>query len=124
MKPSVKLLALLACSVLGASVALAQKPEDTGKPSDPPQLRGKGSVESETVRTLLQDFATKREQYIAERKALIEKLKTATDAEKKQILDQLKADQQARIDEQRELAKQIRDELKKLREARKSGNGG
>jgi hypothetical protein len=117
---------VLLCAV--SLVAQTAPPDDTGgKPSNPGSqgaVHGKGSAESELVRGLLTDFKTKRDAYIAERKALVEKLKGATDAERKQILADLRAEQQSRIDDQRALAKQIRDELKKLREQRKSGSGG
>ena len=46
---------------------------------------------------------------------MIEKLKTATETEKKAIVEQLRDEKQARDDEERSLAKQIREDLKKLR---------
>ena len=81
------------------------------------------SDRAKAVLKLLQDFKVKREQFIADRKALIEKLKTATEAEKKQILDELRAEQQNRIDAQRELAKALRDAAKQQRDDRKKGGG-
>jgi hypothetical protein len=73
------------------------------------------------VHAVIEQFQTQREQYLSERKALLEKLKTASDAEKKQILEQLRTDKESRENEERSLGKQIREELKKLRDERKTG---
>lgn len=135
MKPTLSLLLVTAGLVLGTPGLRADgkpddagKPEDAGKPANPGSqgaVHGKGSAESALVRGLLDDFATKREAYIAHRKALVESLKNAaTDAERKAILASLREEQQARIDEQRALAKTIRDDLKNLRKDRKAGSGG
>jgi hypothetical protein len=70
------------------------------------------------VQTMLQKFDTMRDQFIADRNSLIEKFKGAkSDEERKVLIDQLKADSA----EQRALGKQIREELKKLREQRATG---
>jgi len=129
MKPTLSLLVITAGLVLGTSGLRADgKPDDAGKPENPGSqgaVHGKGSAESELVRGLLNDFKTKREAYIAHRKALVESLKSATtEAERKAILASLREEQQARIDEQRALAKTIRDDLKNLRKDRKAGSGG
>lgn len=69
---------------------------------------------------MLLKFDASRDQFIADRKALLAKLEAAkTDAERKAILEQLKTENA----EQRGLGKEIRDELKKVREQRKSGGG-
>lgn len=62
-----------------------------------------------------------RDQYLADRKTLLEKLSTATEAEKAAILEQLRTEKQAREAEERSLGKQIREDLKKLRGDRKGG---
>jgi hypothetical protein len=80
------------------------------------------SDRAKEVHEVLAQFRTLREGYLAERKALLEKLKGAKDDEKKAILDQLKADSAKREEEERALGKQIRDELKSLRETRKGGS--
>lgn len=69
---------------------------------------------------MLLKFDASRDQFMAERKALLAKLEAAkTEAERKAILEQLKTENA----EQRGLGKEIRDELKKVREQRKSGGG-
>ena len=70
---------------------------------------------------MIEDFQKKRDDYLANRKTLLEQLKTASETEKKAILEQLRDEKQARDDEERSLGKQIREELKKLRTDRKSG---
>lgn len=116
---------MLAASGLFAAEIVTPEPGKPANPGSQGAIHGKGSAESAAVRGLLQDFATKREAYIAQRKALIETLKSATtDTERKAILATLREEQQARIDDQRALAKTIRDEMKALRKDRKPGSGG
>jgi len=110
-----KLVSLSSGFLIAASGAFADPPATTPNPN--------ASDNAKAVQKLLQDFKAKREQYIADRKALIEKLKNATEAERKQILDQLRAEQQSRIDAQRELAKALRDAAKQQRDDRKKGGG-
>lgn len=116
---------LLAASGLFAAEAAPVAPGRPANPGAQGAVHGKGSAESALVRGLLDDFATKRDAYIAQRRALIETLKSAsTDAERKAILATLREEQKARVDDQRALAKTIRDEMKALRKDRKPGSGG
>ena len=79
------------------------------------------SQNAKDVHKVLAEFRTVREGYLAERKALLEQLKGASEEKKKELLEQLRADSAAREEEERSLGKQIRDDLKKLRDARKTG---
>ena len=100
-------------------------PDGNAKGKDKEKVKGpneNASQRAKDVHAVLDQFKTLREGYLAERKALLEKLKTAKDDEKKAILDQLKADSAKREEEERALGKQIRDELKSLRETRKGGS--
>ncbi|PTY06308.1 hypothetical protein DB347_12805 [Opitutaceae bacterium EW11] len=126
MKTSTKISLLASVLLLSLPAAFAQSNNANTHRPDPgvPANAGKGSAESDAVRALIKEFETKREQYISDRKALIARLQGATADERKQILEQLRTEQQSRIEEQRALAKQIREELKTLRQQRKSGNGG
>jgi hypothetical protein len=74
------------------------------------------------VQSVIEKFNTQREQYLAERKILLEKLKTASAAEKKAITEELREENRAREDEERALAKQIRVELMALRGVRRTVN--
>jgi hypothetical protein len=98
-------------------------------PTTPTQGKSKAKGPNENasdtakaVHGVIAQFQAQRDTYLAERKLLLEKLKTATEAEKKAILEQLREDKAARDEEERTLGKQIREELKKLRDERKSGS--
>lgn len=79
------------------------------------------SDNAKAVHALLDQFKAQREEYTASRRMLIERLKTCTEEEKSAIIEQLRLEQRERVEEQRALGKQIRDELKTLREQRKTG---
>ncbi len=62
------------------------------------------------------DFGKQRDDRLDQRKALLERLRTAkTEEEKQRILSELRQQQQQRIDQQRELARQIREQLQNRR---------
>lgn len=113
MKIQLRRLLLISGLLAGATGLFAEPPATTPNPN--------ASDNAKAILKMLQDFKTQREQYIADRKALIAKLQGATEAERKQIIEQLRADQQARIEAQRELAKAIRDAAKQQRDQHKGG---
>jgi hypothetical protein len=79
---------------------------------------------AKAVQAVLQKFDANRDQFIADRKALLDQLAAAkTEAERKAILDQLKAENETEKHQKEQLGKEIRDELKTLRQQRKSGGG-
>jgi hypothetical protein len=74
--------------------------------------------------TVIRQFDLKRDQAMAERKALIDQLAAAkTETERQAIITQLRSETQAEREQQATLGKQIREELRKLREERRSGGG-
>ncbi|MGH7946853.1 MAG: hypothetical protein ACREH8_23610, partial [Opitutaceae bacterium] len=79
------------------------------------------SQRAKDVHAVIEAFRVQRDTYLNERKALLEKLKTATEAEKAVILEDLRQEKQLRESEERSLGKQIREELRALRGERKSG---
>lgn len=94
------------------------------QPPGAPKM-GKGpnenaSANAKAVHAVIQQFREQRDQYLTERKAMVEKLKTATAEEKKAIMEQLREDKTAREADERSLGKQIREELKTLRGDRKT----
>lgn len=94
-------------------------------PPVPDVPKGKGPAENasdtaKAVHKVIADFQAQRDQYLTDRKTLLEKLRSATAAERKTILEQLRVENEKRADEERALGKQIREELKKLREDRKT----
>jgi hypothetical protein len=71
------------------------------------------------VTAVVQQFEVARAKAIDDRKVLITQLETAkTETEKEAILAKLKAETQAERDQQATLGKQVRDELKKIRDTR------
>lgn len=71
------------------------------------------------VQTLLVQFDTQKSVVLAQRQNLISQIQTAdTDAERIAIAEAYRAEVTVHAAEQRELARQVRDELKRLREDR------
>lgn len=126
-----KLLLALASSLLVGATGLFAQTTDANPPpvGVPPAVRGtphqlnpNSSAIAQAVQNILQKFDLNRDQLMAERKALLDKLSAATtDAEKRAILSQLKADLAADKAQRAQLGKEIREELKKLREQRRGG---
>jgi hypothetical protein len=119
--------------VLGLSVGLRAEDADPtpgGPPATPPgkerrhMVNENASENAKAVQGLLKTFDARRDQLMAQRRELLQKLEgAATEAEKKEIIDQLRAEQKLRQEEQRTLRREIGEELKRLREQRKSGGG-
>ncbi|MSU23724.1 MAG: hypothetical protein EXS32_07870 [Opitutus sp.] len=63
------------------------------------------------------------DQVIADRQAMIDQLKNATAEHRKAILEKMQAQQKDLLDAQRALGKQIRDELRKLRQSQPAPGG-
>jgi len=78
------------------------------------------SQRAKDVHAVIEAFKTQRETYLADRKALLEKLKLAPELEKAKILEELRKEKELRETEERSLGKQIREELKGLRGERKT----
>ena len=70
---------------------------------------------------MLTDFKATRDAYLEKRKELLTELKTASETRAKEILDALRNESKEREEEERSLGKQIREQLKELREKRKGG---
>lgn len=116
---------LLASGLMIGTSAFGQTtpPADTRpeKPARGPNAHA--SDNAKKVHELLAGFKAQREEYIAARRVILERLKTATEEERKAILEELRASQKDRVEEQRALGKEIRGEMKKVRETRKNGTG-
>lgn len=69
----------------------------------------------QNVQTMLQQFTTLRTQLMTDRQALMLKLKTSTATERKQLVSDFIASDKTLLDQQKTLAKQIRDEVRTLR---------
>ena len=107
--------ALTVCSGLVAADAPAG-PASGPKPAD--RSQAKAAAASGDVKKDMEKFSSQRDAMLAERQALINQLKNATEEQRKAILEKMKE----MGDAQRELSKQIRDDLRKLRQG--SGSPG
>jgi len=87
---------------------------DAGTPARPaaPAAAADGKPD---LQQLIHQFSARRDTLMANREALLNQLKTATAEQKKAILAKMAAEQKDLIDSQRAMAKQIRDEMRKLR---------
>lgn len=70
---------------------------------------------SRDIQAAMEQFNLKREKLLADRGELEKKLKNATEAQKKAILEQIDQQQKELLQEQRALGKRIRDDMRKLR---------
>ena len=73
------------------------------------------------VKSAMDQFSAKRDAMLQERQALLDQLKNATAEQRKAILDQMQAQQKDLLETQRALGRQIRDELRKLRQSQPAG---
>jgi hypothetical protein len=110
---------LLLAAILAASVGLgaAQTTPSTPpavKPADVAKVAG--AAKSADVQKLVDQFSTKRDTLIADRQALVNQLKGATADQRKAILEKMQAQEKELVDAQRALGKQLRDELRQLRQ--------
>lgn len=123
MKLRYRILVPIAALLASSAFAAQGTPAPQGPPEDAQKQHQyqNRSENAEALHGLLNQFREQRDQYIAARQALMERLRTCTDAERQQILEQLRLENQARVAEQRALGKQIRDELRRLREQRRTG---
>ena len=85
-----------------------------------PEMPGMGpkfdtSTLPQSVQTMLQQFTTLRTQLMNDRQALMLKLRTATAAERQVMVQQFVQSEKALLDQQKTLAKQVRDEIRTLR---------
>jgi len=107
-------------AVLAASVGLcaAQTPPSTPPAVKPADIaKAAGAAQSADVQKLIDQFSAKRDTMIADRQALVNQLKAAATADqRKAILEKMQAQEKELVDAQRALGKQLRDELRKLRQ--------
>lgn len=108
---SLFLVAAFAAAGLGVRAADAPA-KPTAKPDKPAPA---------DVQKAMDQFNAKRDAMIAARQAQLDRLKNATAEQTKALLDQMQADQKNLLDAQRALGRQIRDELRKLRQGQPAG---
>ena len=132
MKTNKKILGLTFAALLSVTSGFAQTAPATrptppattppGSEARPHTPNENASDTARAVQGVLLKFDVKRDLAMAERKALLDRLQAAkTDAERQAIIAELRTESQAQKDAQSAMGKEIRDELKKLRELRKTG---
>lgn len=97
-------------------------PTDKGKGSAKKEIKGpndNASDRAKEVHVVIAAFQKERAAYLASRKVALEEAKAATGDEKKKLLEALRVESQTRENEERTLGKQIREELKGIRDTRK-----
>ena len=110
---------LFVAAVLAASAGLCVAQTN---PSTPPAVKAAdvakaaGASQSADVQKLVDQFSAKRDTLIADRQALVNQLKGATADQRKAILEKMQAQEKELVDAQRALGKQLRDEMRKLRQ--------
>ena len=119
----------LALPLLALNGALLAQPTTTAAPAAPstsarPTMPTMPKITLPAdLQALIKQFDAQRDAMLAQRKADLDKLKNATEAERAKLLADMKAKGMELSAEQRELARNIREELKKLRDARKKTSG-
>jgi len=137
---------LIACGLLAGASAFAQstpaKP-GTGQPTTPPATTpgmnatggmmnpgpaGAGTNAGMTampaeMQDLMKQMGAQHDALMTTAHQLMGQLATASAADRQKILDEFAKNQAAMMDQQRDLAKQIRDEMHKLRDQHKPGGG-
>ena len=99
------LLSAMSAVTVGAVAA------DAPKPAAP-----KSEAASTDLQQLITQFKSRRDTLLADRQALLNQLKNATAEQRAAILEKMQAQQKDLIEAQRALGRQIRDEMRKLRQ--------
>jgi hypothetical protein len=102
---------LIVTAALAAAGSLYAADAPAGKPADKPVTKAQSPAVGD-VKKDVEKFGAQRDTMLAERQALINQLKTASEEHRKAILEKMKA----LGDAQRELSKQLRDDLRKQRQ--------
>lgn len=118
--------AFFAAAGLGRAADAPAKADKAAKAEvQPVAAEVKKSIEqqpvSADVKKSIDQFNAKRDAMIANRQAMLDQLKNATADQKKAILEQMQAQQKDLLEAQRALGRQIRDELRKLRQSQPVG---
>ncbi len=94
-----------------------------GAESPPPSVPSGGDrpAVSTDLQKLIEQFKSGRETVLADRKALVDQLKNATAEQRKAILERMQSQQKELVETQRALGRQIRDEMRKMRQTSPGG---
>lgn len=121
-RSTVTALALAAALLAGSSVRGAESPSS---PPAPPAKSAEKSADPtkeksarDGVQGMEREFGERSKDLIEKRKILLERLRLAkTEEEKQRIISELRQQQQQRLEQQREAARQIREQMQTKRPA-------
>ncbi len=71
------------------------------------------------LRALIQQFREQRQEILQARQQLVERLRTCTEAERQAIVDAFRLEQRERLQAERELRRQIREQVMEMRRHRR-----
>jgi hypothetical protein len=111
--PKPRKILLLATAIFFAAGA-ANAADRAEAAASKPEVAGQVSPD---LQKLIEQFKSRRDSMLADRQLLLDQLKNATVEERKQILDKMQTQQKQLVEAQRALGKQIRDEMRRLRES-------
>jgi len=112
------LLPLVAALCAGAVVARAA---EASVKAEMAAAKPEAVAASADVKKSIDQFNAKRDAMIADRQAMLDQLKTANAEQQKAILATMQAQQKDLLEAQRALGRQIRDELRKIRQSQPTG---
>ncbi len=116
----VTVLALVAAMSAAGPSAVGAERETAPAPAPPKKAAPAAPAGGDGLQRLAREFGEKRADILDGRKALLERLRLAkTDEEKQRIVTEIRQLQQQRLDEQREQARLIREQLLSNRETRR-----
>ena len=119
-----KIIGLAALVGALALTGLAQAQTDHPTPPGRPDHEIVHPPLPDALKELIQQFKDQRQDILEARRALIERLKTATEEERKAIIEEFRKEQKDRILAERELRKALRRHLEELRRLRRNAGGG
>jgi len=113
-----RLLALAIFALSAGLCAAETATKDSGKPTT---AKPSATPPASDVQKLTEQFSQQRDAMLAQRQALLDQLKNATEKQRETIIKQLEAQQKDFENAQRALYKQLRDDLRKERASKPPG---
>jgi hypothetical protein len=118
-----KILLLAAVVGLLPLAGLTAVAQDTTTPT-PPTTGIVRPPLPDAIKDLMQQFREQRREFLQARQQLVERLKTASEEERKALVAQFRLEQRTRLQAQMELRKEIRRQLLELRRQRRQAGAG
>jgi recombinational DNA repair ATPase RecF len=123
MKASLKRLLLAGGLAIAGVVAARAADEATAAKPDVKAKAEADKAKAADVKNLKDQLAKQADAVLAARQKMIDQLKTATEEQRKAILEKMKAQQQDFVEAQHSLYLQLRDEMRQTRQGQRRGGG-